>query len=145
MNTFQDYGVQKKAFAGMKGDSGDDRVESHLAGEDLPFGVFVAQDPTTGKIFIPKDGGTGTVLGVTVHSHGVTSDGYKKGDTVSVMVQGAIWVRADETPSGKANWAERIGQTAQVAHGTGEISGNAGFLKGRIINVEDGLVQVYLS
>lgn len=141
---FQEYGVQKKAFAGMKADSGDDRVESHLADEDLPFGVFVTQDPKTGKISIPKTHEVETVLGVTVHSHGITGDGYKKGDTVSVMVRGAIWVRADTT-KGKANWAEKIGQFAQIAMGTGEVSGLPGFLKGRILDVEDGLVQIYLE
>lgn len=86
-------GRQAAAFAGMKGDSGDDRVETFAAETNIPFGtiVTVGTKPTQAKL-----GGTAAV-GIALHSHAVVGQ-YVKFDAVSVMTRGLAWcaVKGDD-------------------------------------------------
>lgn len=76
------------AFAGMKADSGDDRVETFPVGADtLAFGVVSGTDANG---LLVAGGGT-KVRGVTVHSHAVQNQTYVKTEAASVMTRGLIW------------------------------------------------------
>ena len=80
------YGQMEPAFAGMKADSGDDRVESYATAAALDFGVVVTD--ANGAV---TAGGVGA--GITVHSHAVQGDKYPAQSCVSVMVQGNVWAK----------------------------------------------------
>lgn len=81
--------MMDKAFAGMKADSGEDRVETWSAAASIPFGVIVGMDAQKRLVT-----GKGTrVLGIALHSHAVTGDGYVQYDPVSVMTRGLAWVK----------------------------------------------------
>lgn len=86
------------AFAGMKVDSGEDRVESFPAGGTVPFGAIVVTPTATpdGPAFVPSGGGaTPKPRGVALHSHTIRqADGYVQYDCMSVMTRGLAWVRA---------------------------------------------------
>lgn len=93
------------AFAGMKADSGDDRVESFPAGIAVPFGRIVVTNPlTTTKAhaldnppaFLPAAIANARPRGVALHSHTVvnTPEGYALYDCMSVMTRGVAWVEA---------------------------------------------------
>lgn len=94
------------AFAGMKADSGDDRVESFPVGADtLAFGVVTGTD-ANGLLVA----GPGTkVRGITVHSHAVKNDTYVKTECASVMTRGLVWARVtaegDVTEDGPVSFA----------------------------------------
>lgn len=78
------------AFAGMKADSGFDRVESYpVAADGLQSGVVVGKD-AKGAVVAGK--GTKTAIGVVIHSH-TQIEPYKQGDCVSVMTRGLCWAR----------------------------------------------------
>lgn len=77
------------AFAGMKADSGEDRVETWPAASAIPFGVIVGMDSNKRVV---AGGGTRT-LGIALHSHSVATDGYQQHDPVSVMTRGLAWVK----------------------------------------------------
>lgn len=96
---------QEIAFAGMKVDSGDDRVESFPAGIAVPFGRVVVTNPlvTTAAspvdntpAFLPAAIANARARGVALHSHAVvnTPDGYALYDCMSVMTRGLAWVEA---------------------------------------------------
>ena len=76
------------AFAGMKADSGFDRVESYaVAADGLTAGVIVGVDANGAAV-----AGKGTkAVGVVIHSHTPLIP-YKQGDCVSVMTRGLCWV-----------------------------------------------------
>lgn len=102
------------AFAGMKADSGEDRVESFPVGAaGVDFGVVVGTD-AAGKLVA----GPGTkVAGVAVHSHGCGSR-YQQFDCASVMRRGLVWAKVT---SGGA--VTKDGAVSYAADGT---VGNAG-------------------
>lgn len=78
------------AFAGMKADSGFDRVESGaVAADGLQSGVIVGNDA---KGLIVAGKGVKAAIGVTIHSH-AQLEPYKQGDCVSVMTRGLCWAR----------------------------------------------------
>lgn len=78
------------AFAGMKADSGFDRVESGaVAADGLQSGVIVGKDA---KGLIVAGKGAKAAIGVTIHSH-AQLEPYKQGDCVSVMTRGLCWAR----------------------------------------------------
>lgn len=85
---------QQKAFAGMKGDSRYDLVESYAAESAVPFGVIVTQGAKVNQV---KLGGSAPV-GIALHSHAVVG-GYVQYDAVSVLRQGVAWcvVKEGET------------------------------------------------
>lgn len=92
------------AFAGMKADAGDDRVESFAVGETpVPFGSVVGSVGATGddaEIVVPGAGVR--VRGISVHSHTAGVGKYGPGgiprqeqfDCASVMTRGLVWARA---------------------------------------------------
>lgn len=95
----------EKAFAGMKADSGDDRVESFPAGIAVPFGRIVVTNPlVTTKAgpldnppaYLPAAIANARARGVALHSHTVvnTPEGYALYDCISVMTRGLAWVEA---------------------------------------------------
>ena len=109
------YGQNDIAFAGMKTDLGDDRVESFAAAGNIPFGVVVTD--TEGVLAI---GGTGA--GITVHSHDVAVGAYKQYDCVGVMVQGNIWakVKAGQTVVvGAVKFDDTTGEIVAATETTG--------------------------
>ena len=78
------------AFAGMKADSGFDRVESGaVAADGLQSGVIVGKDA---KGLIVASKGVKAAIGVTIHSH-AQLEPYKQGDCASVMTRGLCWAR----------------------------------------------------
>ncbi len=96
---------QPEAFAGLKGDAGFDRVESFLAEGEIAFGLGLIEgtDPVT-QVKVPS--GTGDVVrGISLHQHlekalitGVAS--YKDEEAVSVMRQGLVWMRHEDSDVG---------------------------------------------
>ena len=109
------YGDKKDiGFAGMKADSGYDRVESYATVGALPVGRVVTANYTNDTVTL---GGTGT--GITVHTW-VKPSGYNPNDCVGVMVDGVIWaeVKPSEIPV--------VGGAAKFDAATGMITGATG-------------------
>lgn len=108
---------QAVAFAGMKGDSGDDRVETFAAEGQIPFGtvVTVGTKPTQAKL-----GGT-AAIGIALHSHAVVKQ-YEKYDAVSVMTRGLAWcaVKGDDavTERGEVKFDPATGLVSDAASAT---------------------------
>ena len=134
------YGDKKDiGFAGMKADSGDNRVESYAAAGAIPFGRVVTANYAAGTASI---GGTGT--GITVHTH-VKPDDYKDKDNAGVMVFGNIWaaIKTGETVT--------AGSKVKFEASTGLIAATGADLKGAIIvaveTLKDGskIAQVQLN
>lgn len=134
------YGDKKDiGFAGMKADSGDDRVESYAAAGAIPFGRVATANYAAGTVAI---GGTGT--GITVHTH-VNPDSYKDKDNAGVMVFGNIWaaIKTGETVT--------VGSKVKFEALTGLIAATGADLKGAIIvaveTLKDGskIAQVQLN
>ena len=116
------YGDKKDiGFAGMKADSGVDRVASYAAAGAIPFGRVATANYAAGTVAI---GGTGT--GITVHTH-VKPDGYKDKDNAGVMVFGNIWaaIKTGETVT--------AGSKVKFEASTGLIAATGADLKGAII------------
>lgn len=108
-----------RAFAGMKADSGDDRVESFPVGAaGLGFGLVAGTDGT--GVLVP---GAGTkVRGVSVHSHaaGVREGKYSATESASMMTRGLVW--AVVTPAGAVT---EDGPVSFAADGTVADAGTA--------------------
>ena len=117
------YGDKKAiAFAGMKADSGDDRVESFATATSMAVGRVVTGNYNDDTITL---GGVGT--GITVHTW-VKPSGYNPKDCVGVMVDGVIWaeVKPSESPV--------VGSAAKFDATTGMITGAIGnILKGSVV------------
>ena len=117
------YGDKKDiGFAGMKADSGDDRVESFATATSMGVGLVVTANYTDDTVTL---GGTGT--GITVHTW-VKPSGYNPNDCVGVMVYGVIWaeVKPSESPV--------VGGAAKFDAATGMITGATGnVLKGSVV------------
>ena len=117
------YGDKKAiAFAGMKADSGDDRVESFATTTSIPAGRVVNANYIDDTVTL---GGTGT--GITVHTW-IKPSGYNPNDCVGVMVDGVVWaeVKPLESPV--------VGYAAKFDASTGMITGAIGnVLKGSVV------------
>jgi len=85
---YEDY--QNRAFAGMKGDSGDDRVESFPVGA-AGLGLGLVTGTNASKILVPGAGAK--VRGISLHSHTITGPGYVQYDCASVMTKGHVWAK----------------------------------------------------
>ena len=134
------YGDKKDiGFAGMKADSGDDRVESYAAVGAIPFGRVATANYAAGTVAI---GGTGT--GITVHTH-VNPNGYQGKDNAGIMVFGNIWAAI------KTGEAVTAGSKVKFEASTGLIAATGADLKGAIIvaveTLKDGskIAQVQLN
>ena len=116
------YGDKKDiGFAGMKADSGDDRVESYAAAGAIPFGRVATANYAAGTVAI---GGTGT--GITVATH-VKPNGYQDKDNVGIMVFGNIWAAI------KTGEIVTAGSKVKFEASTGLIAATGADLKGAII------------
>ena len=134
------YGDKKDiGFAGMKADSGDDRVESYAAAGAIPFGRVATANYAAGTVAI---GGTGT--GITVHTY-VKPNGYQDKDNAGIMVFGNIWAAI------KTGDAVTAGSKVKFEASTGLIASIGADLKGAIIvaveTLKDGskIAQVQLN
>ena len=134
------YGDKKDiGFAGMKADSGDDRVESYAAAGAIPFGRVATANYAAGTVAI---GGTGT--GITVHTY-VKPNGYQDKDNAGIMVFGNIWAAI------KTGDAVTAGSKVKFEASTGLIASIGADLKGAIIvaveTLNDGskIAQVQLN
>ena len=134
------YGDKKDiGFAGMKADSGDDRVESYAAAGAIPFGRVATANFAAGTVAI---GGTGT--GITVNTD-VKTYGYKDKDNVGIMVFGNIWAAI------KTGDTVTAGSKVKFEAVTGLIASVGVDLKGAIIvaveTLKDGskIAQVQLN
>jgi hypothetical protein len=86
------YQDMDTAFAGLKGDSRNDTVESYAASEDIEFGRGVmanATDPA--HVVDVADNAGGVFRGVALHIHNEARK-YEEKDTVSVLRKGLVWV-----------------------------------------------------
>lgn len=90
---YEDY--QSRAFAGMKGDAGDDRVESFPVGS-AGLGLGLVTGTNASKILVAGAGAK--VRGISLHSHTITGVGYVQYDCASVMTKGHVW--AQVAPAG---------------------------------------------
>ena len=117
------YGDKKDiGFAGMKADSGDDRVESFATATSMAVGRVVTANYIDDTVTL---GGAGN--GITVHTW-LKGDGYSPKDCVGVMVDGVIWaeVKPSESPV--------VGGAAKFDAATGMITGATGnVLKGSVV------------
>lgn len=76
-----------RAFAGMKADAGNDRVESYPVASAIAFGAVCGTN-ASGQVVA----GAGTeVRGVALHSHTISGAGYEQFDCASVMTRGLVW------------------------------------------------------
>ena len=134
------YGDKKDiGFAGMKADSGDDRVESYAAVGAIPLGRVATANYAAGTVAI---GGAGT--GITVHTY-VKPNGYQDKDNAGIMVFGNIWaaIKTGETVT--------AGSKVKFEASTGLIAATGADLKGAIIvaveTLKDGskIAQVQLN
>lgn len=101
--------VMKPCFAGMKADSGFDRVETFPASEAIPFGAVVGVK-TDGTIAVGKQE---RALGIAVHSHTVMG-GYKQYDAVSVMSHGLVWALAAQADVSKPYDAVKFNAKGEI-------------------------------
>ena len=122
------YGQNDIAFAGMKADLGDDRVESFAAAGNIPFGVVVTD--TNGVLAI---GGSGA--GITVHSHNVAGSAYKQYDCVGVMVHGNIWAKV-KTGEIVAVGAVKFNTTTGEIVAAATVTGAAALANAKVRNVQ---------
>lgn len=129
MATYDDY--MDRAFAGMKGDSGNDRVETFAASGDIPFGVVVTS--AAGSLSASA-GGSGDIRGISLHSHAVKGDAYAEGDAVSTMTRGLCWAKVDGsqavTQDGAVYFAAADGTVSDLI--TGIALPNAVFRSGKV-------------
>lgn len=85
------YGLYlQPAFAGMKGDSMDDNVDTFACGA-TPFGFGLVVGRTAAAALTVQAGGA-TPVGVSLHDHLIGSrNSYVQYDAVSVMNRGKVW------------------------------------------------------
>jgi hypothetical protein len=136
------------AFAGMKADSGDDRVETFPAGIAIPFGRIVVTDPTvTTKAhatdnppaFLPAAIASHRARGVALHSHTIvnTPDGYALYDCLSVMTRGLAWVEAVAADAIVENTALQYNAAGQAIAAAGTVFEGA-VVRGPVITLASG-------
>lgn len=136
------------AFAGMKCDSGDDRVESFPAGIAVPFGRIVVTDPTvTDKAgpldnppaFLPAAIANARARGVALHSHAVVNspEGYAIYDCMSVMTRGLAWVEAAAATAIVEN-TQLLYNAAGQAAAAGAFAFEGAVVRGPVVTLASG-------
>lgn len=117
------------AFAGMKADSGADRVESFPVGEaGLGFGLVTGTDAD--GLLVP---GPGTrIRGISVHSHaaGVVDGAYAETECASVMTRGLIWCQVTTSGAVTDGGAVSYAANGTVANAGANVLTNAVFRSG---------------
>lgn len=123
------------AFPGMKGDSGDDRVESFPVGANtLEFGIVAGTD--AGGLLVA---GPGTkVRGLTLQSHCHLSK-YVKGDSASVMRRGLAWVTVTAGGAVTNDGVVKFAADGTVADAGANTLPNAAFRSGKVTR-NDGTI-----
>lgn len=107
---------QAPAYAGMKGDSRLDTVESFAAETAIPIGAVVTAGAKANQV---KVGGT-VAVGVALHTHTIAiGSGYQQYDSVSVLTRGLVWctVKGDGTVTdrGAVKFDPATGQVSDTA------------------------------
>lgn len=114
--------LQQKAFAGMKGDSRYDLVETFAAEAEIPFGVVITQGTKANQA---KLGGI-KPIGIALHSHAVVG-GYAKFDAVSVLRKGVAWCVVKDSEAITAGSAVSFDPASGKVAKTGTALPNATF------------------
>jgi hypothetical protein len=92
------------AYPGMLADASGKNVRSYAQAEataEIPFGVAVAQAPADDSCILPVDVNA-KYVGVVLHDHvydpliQLGTVGVKPKNTLSVLVEGVVWVRVEE-------------------------------------------------
>lgn len=140
------------AFAGMKVDSGDDRVESFPAGAAVPFGRIVCT-PTAGLQTTPVDnkpaflpsgaGSTPKARGCALHSHLPVNNppGYAQYDCISVMTRGLAWVEAAAATAITLNTQLQYNPAGQAVPSGGTAFEGA-VVRGQVVTLASGVFIV---
>ena len=97
----------QKAFAGMKADSGYDRVESWVAAKAIPAGVIVGKSGD-GVAAGKNDG----FVGIALHSHCIGD--YRIKDCVSVMTIGLAWIEVAQKDASAAGDLVKVNDLGQL-------------------------------
>lgn len=124
---------QTRAFAGMKADSGDDRVESFPVGTaGLAIGVVAGTDASGVLV-----AGPGTkVRGISLHSHTITGAGYVQYDCASVMTRGLVWAKVTAAGAVTEDGPVKFAADGTVSNAGANTLNNAVFRSG-IVAVTD--------
>lgn len=117
--------LMNPAFAGMKADSGEDRVESFPVGATpIPFGTVVGTNAQGG--LVP---GPGTkVRGIAIHSHACGAQ-YVQYDCASVMRRGLVWARLTASGAATADGPVSYAADGTVGNAGANVLPNASFRK----------------
>lgn len=126
------------AFAGMKGDSGLDRVETFAAESAIPFGAIVTVGTKPSQV---KLGGA-VAVGIALHSHTVVEQ-YEQFDAVSVLTRGLAWcaVKDEETVTERGA-VQFEPSSGKVSDSAGSELPNAIFRSGAVKTVKYGTVAL---
>lgn len=123
------------AFAGMKGDSRFDTVETFAAETNIPFGavVTVGTKPMQAKL------GGSKAAGIALHTHTkAIGTAYTKFDAVSVLTRGVAWCKVKgEEPVTDRGAVQFDATTGEVSDSAGIKLTNALFRSG-VIATKDG-------
>ena len=115
------YGLYlQPAFAGMKGDSMDDNVDTFACGAGLLIGFGLVVGRTAPALLTVQAGGP-TPVGISLHDHIIGSrNSYVQYDAVSVMNRGKVWCQvADPTNILDGVYVQYEATTGKVQAGTG--------------------------
>lgn len=124
---------QTRAFAGMKADSGDDRVESFPVGAaGLALGVVTGTDANGVLVAGPGV----KVRGISLHSHTITGAGYVQYDCASVMTRGLVWAQVTASGAVTEDGPVSFAADGTVANAGANVLPNAVFRSG-IVAVTD--------
>jgi len=123
------------AFAGMKGDSMDDNVDTFAcAANPIGFGLVVGR--TAPFVLTIQPGGTAPV-GISLHDHIIASrGGYAQYDAVSVMNRGKVWCQCSAATNVEDGTYVRFDPATGQVNTTGTILSNAVF-RSKAISVYD--------
>lgn len=140
--------VMDPAFAGMKSDSGADRVESFPVGATtLGVGLVVGTD-VNGLLVA----GPGTVVrGITLHDHLIRgADGtsglpvYAKTECASVMTRGLVWARVTADGAVTEDGPVKFAAGGTVGDAGASTLNNAVFRSGLVTVAGDQIARVEL-
>lgn len=131
------------AFAGLKADSGYDRVESFAATETIYFGRAVQRNSTNPTTQVDVcDSTSAEFRGVALQQHNQLGY-YSQYDTVNVLRQGSVWVDGTGTIACDAS------AYVDVSGGTGKFTSTpTGVFTGgkfRTATTGDGLVKLEIN
>jgi len=130
-------------FAGMKADSGDDRVESFAVGTaTLQFGIVVGSAVGTDIVGGP---GAGTkIRGITLHSHAIPGASYALHDCASVMTRGLVWARVTAAGAVTKDGPVTYAPDGTVADAGGTLLANAVFRSAKVATADGDIAVVEL-